>query len=227
MRHALSSDKTLGQLIKERPARSHVFKELGIDHSSHPQLTLKQAVLTMLEATEGASTVGGDHDTVSMSLVELCDHIEQVHHGFLREELPRLESLAQKVVDQDAHRWPWTIELAEFFTGFHQDLISHITKEEMILFNFIRKLESGQARQASSTDHLEGVIGRMEFEHDGTRDALEQMKELGRDYKPPAKASEGLKTLLAAMANLEEDLNQHICKETNILYPRILEHYCS
>ena len=46
------------------------------------------------------------------SLTKLCDHIEQTHHAFLREQLPFLTQLIDKVVDTHEQHHP---ELSDYY----------------------------------------------------------------------------------------------------------------
>src|SRR4029079_17288849 len=104
MRHVTP---TVGELVAERPARSRVFEELGIDYCCGGKLPLAEAcarrgldvdaVRRSLE-TEDAAGVPDGTDSQQAPLAELCNHIVVTHHDLLRRELPRLCNLLDKLV---------------------------------------------------------------------------------------------------------------------------------
>ncbi len=53
-------------------------------------------VVAMLSALDSAS-YGTSTNADAMTLSEVCDHIEEVHHAYLREALPRLDFMTRKV----------------------------------------------------------------------------------------------------------------------------------
>ena len=99
--------QSVGQLVAERPELSRVFEELQIDYCCHGSNTLQEAcqrrnldpddVLTKLTPKEVPES--DRRDWLTAPLGELCDHIVEKHHAFLRTELPRLEQLTAKVAD--------------------------------------------------------------------------------------------------------------------------------
>jgi regulator of cell morphogenesis and NO signaling len=66
-------------------------------------------------------------------------------------------------------------------------------------------------------------IAVMENEHRRAGEAMEQMRRLTNDYTAPPDGCSAFQTLVAGLAELEEDLHQHIHKESHILFPRAEE----
>lgn len=198
--------------------------------------TLK-AVEEVAEAEREAEA--GATDWTGSPLTELCDHIVATHHQYLYEELPRLEPLIAKVVDVHGERHPSLLEVQEVFGGLRDELVSHLMKEEQVLFPAIRQLESGRTGVAvgaagtvetTKTARASGLpfgslanpIRVMEMEHDSAGRALVKIRELTDGYTPPADACNSYRSLLTALAKLEQDLHMHIHKENNILFPRVI-----
>ena len=94
----------VGTLVANDPSLARVFEELRIDYCCHGSVSLAQAceqrqldpeqVLRRINQSEGAPP--DTRNWAAAPLTELCDHIEQTHHAFLRKELPRLEELTAK-----------------------------------------------------------------------------------------------------------------------------------
>jgi regulator of cell morphogenesis and NO signaling len=236
MSTTLTSEKTVGQLVAERPARSRVFEKLGIDYCCGGKLSLADAcarkkldaatVLAMLEATEdNVETASHEPDPLSMSLTELCDHIESTHHAYLREELPRLEFMTHKVAKVHGENWPWLIELVGVFDALNEEMTSHMMKEDQVLFPAIRDLEAGKPSQSPFGGRLEGPISMMEHEHESAGRALTRMNELSDGYTPPEGACNTFRAMLDSLAGLEQDMHRHVHKENSILFPKALERF--
>lgn len=98
---ALDTSLTVGQLVKDRPARSRVFEALKIDFCCGGKLPLAEAcekkgldpdaVLRLIRDAEADAPRDAPVDANAMGLAELADHIVATHHAYLREELPRLD----------------------------------------------------------------------------------------------------------------------------------------
>lgn len=238
MTQVLSAEKTVGELVTERPSRSRVFETLGIDYCCGGKLPLSEAcrragldassVLATLQATEAAGPAGDSQpDPAAMSMTELCDHIEATHHNYLRREMPRLEMLTQKVASRHAEHFPWTVEIAGVYAELRDELSMHMMKEEQILFPAIRQLDAGRPASSPCAAHLHGPVSVMEAEHESAGRALERMRELSSNYTAPEEACNTFRAMLDGLAELEADLHIHIHKENNILFPRALKAFGS
>src|SRR5438128_11800990 len=94
-------DRTVGELVAERPGRSRVFQTFGIDFCCQGARTLGEAcerksvpvqsVVEQLEA-ELADKAAPAENPAALPLHELTDYIIRTHHDFLRRELPRLHA---------------------------------------------------------------------------------------------------------------------------------------
>jgi regulator of cell morphogenesis and NO signaling len=224
----IAPEMTVGELVREQPSRSRIFEELGIDYCCGGKKPLAQvcekkgldvdALIGKLAAENDAPALNAD----TMSLTALADHIEQTHHAYLREELPRLMKMIRKVHkvhgDKDAR-----LELLErVFAAFEEELYSHMGKEERILFPLIRKMEADPA-SASFPGSIASPIACMESEHDDAGDALEKMHEYTDDFTPAEYACNTWRAMLDGLRELELDMHQHIHKENNVLFPKAVE----
>ncbi len=151
----------LGQLVAERPAAAGVLERAGIDYCCGGDRTLADAcrekgidvreVLTAIAADEeGAQRRRSDLQVnwLERTLTELCDHIEQTHHAYMKSELPRLTNLIDKVVAAHAERHPELNDVQRVFAALRAELQQHTMKEELILFPAIRQLEQSPSAAA-------------------------------------------------------------------------------
>ena len=222
----ISAEKTVGDLVVERPGRSRVFEELGIDYCCGGGIPLVEAcvgagldpdeVLAELERREAGRAEDGQ--LASMGLGKLVDHIVETHHAYLREELPRLGFLVDKVANAHGVAHPELLELREVFEKLRVELEEHTQKEERVLFPTCRDLEQGV--RVFSFGSVEGPIAAMMAEHVQAGGYLGTIRELTWDYDLPKDACNSYRAMLDGLAELERDTHYHVFKENSILFPK-------
>lgn len=225
----LSMEKSVSELVIERPSRSRVFEELGIDYCCGGGVPLAEActgagldperVLAELERREGGR-VEDEAALARMGMGELVDHIVEVHHAYLREELPRLSFLVDKVANVHGGAHPELLELREVFEGLRTELEEHTEKEERVLFPACKELEGAEARPAFRFGTVEDPIAAMMREHVEAGEGLGRVRKLTRDYAVPQDACNTYRAMLDGLAELERDTHYHVFKENSILFPR-------
>lgn len=226
--------RPVGEIVAESIGRSEVFEKFGIDYCCGGAAALGEAckakgidaaaVMEALNAYDAAANGGAENaiNPATMGLTELCDHIEQTHHAYLRDALPRITGLTAKIAEvyRDSH--PELAGLAQVYAGLRLELEQHMLKEEQILFPVIREMEATDGNFDFHCGSLSAPISVMEMEHDNAGGALAKMRAITRDYIPPVDACTTYKAMLDALATLERDLHIHIHKENNVLFPRAL-----
>lgn len=225
----LNLQSTVGEWVADKPRRAMALEKLGLDFCCGGRRSLEDACLALqldpaevvaILARTGGETPSTETDWRQRSLTALCDHIEQTHHTLLREQLPRLDALAQKVAAAHGERRPAYVTLAQEYPTFRAELEAHMMKEERLLFPAIRALEAGSSPQLCHRGDITAPLRAMEAEHDAAGEALRHFNTLTDGYQPPADACGSLLALLDGLAALETDLHLHIHKENNLLFPR-------
>ena len=145
----------------------------------------------------------------------LIDYIIQNHHVFVKESIPQIEELLDKVcaIHGEDH-----IELAEIrddFNDLARELLSHLEKEEEILFPAIKKSVSNAAL-------LKNPILAMEHEHHVAGSLLKSIRQLSNDYTVPRDACATFRILYKKLEEFDQDLMQHIHLENNVLFKRVM-----
>lgn len=217
-------DRTVGELVAERPGRSRVFQSHGIDFCCQGGRTLREAcerksialetVLDELEAEEA----GPEESLPNPALLEpaeLCRHIVGTHHEYLRRELPRLHAMAQRVAHVHGGHTPSLVSVFETFAVLADELTSHMLKEEQVLFPLIE----GMAAGASTGFPVDGPIAMMMHEHEDAGAAIAQLRELTNGYNPPPEACNTYRALFAGLEDLEKDMHAHVHLENSVLFP--------
>lgn len=228
----ITTETTIGEIVRSIPVTSRLFENLKIDYCCGGKKSLAEAcrakgldaatVIAMLPALDQPAN-GADVNPGAMTLSELCNHIQLAHHGYLREELPRLDFMTRKVAAIHGEHEPRLFELRKTFEKFNAEMTAHTNEEDEIVFPAIRKLEAvGNGASAGSLD-LPVSLEKLEREHDEAGAALEGFKTLTDDYTPPDWACNTFRALYDGLAQLEQNMHQHVHKENSVLFPKALE----
>lgn len=222
-------DRTIGELVTERPSRAKVFETFGLDYCCGGKKPLKEAcqarginpqtvvdVLNMFDA----QSVEPERDWSQASMTELCANIEQTHHAYLKRELPRMEYLVRRVAERHGDTQPHLIELRDTFLAFKAELEEHMIKEERVLFPICRQLDNATSLPETHCGSVDNPIRQMIHEHNDAGAALVKMRKLTDGYQPPEHACNTFRAMYAALAELEHDMHRHVHKENSILFPK-------
>jgi regulator of cell morphogenesis and NO signaling len=222
-------EQTVGQLVIEHPPRAKVFESFGIDYCCGGKQPLKVAcdklginantVLKVLNLVEEQPSAP-ERDWSTASVSELCDHIESTHHAYLKQDLPRIQHLVDRVAQRHGDHQAHLPRLRDVFNGFRAELESHMMKEEQVLFPIIRSLDPANRRSDVNYFSVSNPIRQMVHEHDSAGEAMQQMQALTSNYTPPAEACNTYRALYSALEELQHDMHRHVHKENSILFPR-------
>jgi len=228
----ITADTTVGEMVCAVPSRSRIFENLGIDYCCGGKKPLAEVcraknldpatVIAMLEAVDASPATSAAVNPDTMGLSELCDHIESVHHGYLKEELPRLDFMTRKVAAVHGDHEPRLLEVRQVFETFNAAMTAHTREEDETIFPAIRKLETTTGASAPTTVNLKDSLTKLESEHDSAGAALERFKDLTDSYTPPEWACNTFRALYDGLDKLEKNTHQHVHKENNVLFPRAL-----
>lgn len=227
MSTTIDAERSLGELVLEQPGLAPIFEELGLDYCCGGRASLAEAaaqhgldartLALALEADSRATDNAlSERDWRDVPLAELCDHIVDRHHAFLRRELPRIEELLEKVVSRHGEAVPTLEPLQDEFKALRAALIDHIDREEQMLFPLCRELDGAREQQPAMPQ-----LAMHEAAHANVGAALARMRELGGGYDAATALCTTHGVLLASLRGLEMDLHRHIHEENNILFPRL------
>jgi regulator of cell morphogenesis and NO signaling len=230
--------KTVREFALNLPGVTWVVEKLGIDCCRGGGKRLPEACqsagvgkekVARLEEVSRDTTLPDDElDWSRAPLSDLTTRIVTKHHRFTRQELPRLIQLHIQVCSVHSTNHPELVRLHSILHELQQELMSHMLKEEQILFPYIEQLEEAANRGEHAPTPfpcgtLRNPIESLMQEHDDVKQALRRLRECTSNYAVPADAGISFRGFYRALECFEEDLRQHVHLEDTILYPRAAE----
>jgi regulator of cell morphogenesis and NO signaling len=217
-------EQTLGALATQHSDWRPVMEALGLDFCCGGRQTLDQAAqargldpattAAVLEALPEMKP-GKAPDPASLTTPELIDHIVSVHHAFVRDELPRLLSLAQKVQAKHGDHDAAASGIYPALKSVASVLLRHLDDEEVILFPRIRN--ASQDNERLSTE----VVAAFIHDHEEAGDGFHRLRELTGGFQAPEGACTKYRLLVEGLHHFEADLHEHVHLENNVLFSRL------
>jgi regulator of cell morphogenesis and NO signaling len=225
--------KTVREAAVAIPNATRVFEKTKIDYCCGGDQLLGaacaragvdlQTLEKMLDTGVGPAPTA-TVDFQRLSVAELVQYILDKHHVYTRDEMQRLEALADKVVAAHGTNHAELLGVRDLLAQMFAELKGHMFKEEQILFPFIVELEQSVSQQRpvpfAPFGTVNNPISMMMSEHDNVGEILRDLRKLSSDYQTPEDACMSYKTFYEALEAFELDLHQHIHLENNLLFPK-------
>ena len=229
-------NRTVREIALQYPISTRIFEEFRIDYccggkkpfeaacadAGVPVATVEEHLKELLANDSRRMPERFDRYTLS----GLVDHILETHHAFTRDEISSLAPLMEKVAERHGTNHAALIELRELVLTLFAELQPHMEKEELVLFPYLKELDSvrtGGLRIPAPFGSVNGPISVMEAEHDAAGEILREMRGVTDDYELPPDACPSFTALFARLEALERDIHQHIHLENNILFPKAVQ----
>lgn len=155
----------------------------------------------------------------------LIDFIVQHHHHYVKDTIPQILELLDKVCSAHRNDSPFLLEVRSLFNTLSGELLDHLAKEEEILFPALRRM-AGEGESAfsikNSKDINDSAIASLESEHEMAGKLIKRIRSLTNNYTPPEHACPTLRITYIMINQFEKDLMQHVHIENNILFPRFV-----
>lgn len=129
---------TVAQLAIDHPGALSVFTKYNIDYCCGGHRSLKEACMRMvldaakIRAEIQEAPAGGQVLRPEMwESASLADFIVQQHHTFVRNAIPELEALLDRVCERHGHDASELLAIRDVFEDLAAELTQHMDKEEL------------------------------------------------------------------------------------------------
>ncbi len=230
----ITKGKTVASIVAENIKAAHVLKKHGIDFCCGGGVSIDEACeesgvnYSVLE--NDLRIVGNVSKAFNYSAWELdflVDHIVNIHHSYVEENISLLLEYADKVAIVHGDHHEELITINELIKEVDVELTTHMKKEELILFPYVKQLVKAK-REGVKPNFPEFVtvhnpIKMMENEHEFSGEIFKTIARLSNQYTAPSDACNTFKAFFEKLEEFEQDLHQHIHLENNILFPKAIE----
>ena len=228
----ITKNNIVGEVVAKDYRAASIFKSHKIDFCCKgnrsiadvcetAEMDTNQLIEELNQAT--AKTEQQTTDFKSWDNDLLADYIEKKHHRYVEKKIPELKAYLSKLSKVHGERHPELIEIEQLFTASAHELLSHMKKEEKVLFPYVRTMAANAQAKQPNFGTVQNPIKMMMQEHDTEGERFRNISLLSNNYTPPSDACTTYKVAFELLKEFEEDLHLHIHLENNILFPKAIE----
>lgn len=229
----ISKNKTVASVVTENIKAAHVFKKHGIDFCCGGGVSINTACkesgadyAILVKELKAVGNISKTFNYDAWELDFLVDHIVNIHHTYVEENTSLLLQYANKVAMVHGDHHEELITINELFKEVADELTTHMKKEELILFPYVKQLvkakREGVDPKFPQFVTVNNPIKLMENEHEFAGEIFKTIARLSNQYTVPTDACNTFKALFEKLEEFEQDLHQHIHLENNILFPKAI-----
>lgn len=228
-------NETLSEIVKKDIRLASVLERYNLDYCCGGKQTLKESCeknnidLSLIVDEINSIKYQNSYDSINYDewdLDFLVLYIINVHHSYVKNNIPLITVHSEKVVNKHSEHHPEVIKVKKIFDEVKLELLSHLNKEEKILFPSINSLVNAKKMNTKVQlpfGTIANPIGMMELEHENAGSAFHSIYELTNNYTTPEDACNTFLLFYKELEAFEKDLHKHIHLENNILFPKAIE----
>ena len=215
--------------------KAGVFQKYGIDFCCGGNLSLAAAsrkagisegeLRAALELTDG-DPVLPDNNFYKWNLAPLADHIVNVHHRYIRDNVMTLMDVAHKVTRHFGKEQPELQKLETRIGNAIESLMGNMNQEERVIFPAIRQLAAlgnlPEITDRAPFQFIRKELAQMQLEHCSIREDLLSFRRFTRNYHLPEGVCNSYAFLFNKLKEFDENLERHMHLENDILFPKAI-----
>jgi regulator of cell morphogenesis and NO signaling len=231
------AELTVAEIVAKDYRTADVFRKYGIEFCCGGKLPLKtaceakgvnlQKLTRELEEVTRNVQIPGNFNFNDWDIDFLTDYLVNVHHYYLRKNLPQLQDHLERFAEGHRKKYPYVDELQRSVNQLVRTINPHLEQEEEIIFPYIRQIGHAYHSRASYASLLVRTLRKpvediMQHEHDNTVKVVKKWRELTNDYTLPTHACVSHQVVFKKLKEVDNDLCQHLHLENNILFPKAI-----
>lgn len=236
---SVKEHQIIGKLVAKDYRTASVFNKFGIDFCCQGNRTIAEAcsakqidTVKVIDDLNFAiqNDANDSVDYASWPLDLLLDYIEKKHHRYVEKTIATLQPYLKKICKVHGEKHPELFQINDLFNASVRELITHMKKEEQVLFPYVRKMvkaeEQGLKLDSPQFGNVQNPIEMMMNEHNTEGERFREISMISDGYTPPKDACNTYLVTFALLKEFETDLHLHIHLENNILFPKAVELEC-
>ena len=226
---------TVAEVALAYPQAIEVFNKYNLDYCCHGNINFTRAckqaeldpemVWEEIQQSTTGQRKGNQLNFSKWSSTMLIDFIVQHHHEYVRDSIPQIHELLEKICKVHGDTNPELLAVRNDFEELAEELLNHLPKEEEILFPAIRRMEGAERPELENVilpSSLRMPMRIMEEEHERAGDLIKSIREKTNNYTVPPYGCPTYQLAFLMLQEFDNDLIQHIHLENNILFPRVI-----
>lgn len=153
----------------------------------------------------------------------VLQYLRNTHHYYIRQKMPELKILLDQTIKVCYKDIKTQQLIISFFSGYSDQLVNHIEKEEKIVFPYVNWLEdylAGKDLSVGDNNYTDYSIQQYKNTHDDIEEKLADLQNLIIKYLPAPDDMYACNKLLFELFALENDINYHSRIEEKVLIPK-------
>jgi regulator of cell morphogenesis and NO signaling len=230
----IQKENKIGEVVAKNFHTVKVFENFGLDFCCGGKKSIKTACeekgINADNVMKELSRIGDSSQSLHFNDWELdflIDYIVNNHHSYVVNSVSTIEHHIDKVIAAHGEKNPEVVAIGGIFGELKEELLSHMQKEEKMLFPYIKKMLFAFKNSLEMPFPPFGSVGNpvkmMEHEHDHAGKLVHTINELSKGYTPPESACTTFRVLYQELKEFEADLHTHIHLENNILFPKSMQ----
>ncbi len=230
----ITKEQTIAHCVANNYRTATVFKKYRIDFCCGGKVSIQETCEKnnvdeekLLQELNEVTQQKSQEDVVEIyELDTLATHIVEKHHTYVLQRIPEIEPFLDKVVRVHGHTHPELIQVQENFQAVKEELLSHMQKEENVLFPYIKEMVEAKRNNIQPVlpffGTIKNPISMMEMEHVSAGNSFKVIREITNNLTPPEGACNTYRVTFSMLDEFENDLHRHIHLENNLLFPKAI-----
>ncbi len=222
-----SKDQTVAEIVATDFRAAGVFKKHGMDFCCGGKKPVVEACLkhgvevdNLMEELNYVTAPGSNAniDYTKWTPELLVTYIEEMHHNYVKEAIPRIGMFTEKVAIRHGDTQPELVAVYQTFAELAKEMLSHLQDEEGRVFPAITTFAK---TDNPDPDKMNEMLAELEQEHEHAGALMAKLRALTNGFNPPDWACNTYRVAFAELEAFETDLHKHVHLENNILFPKI------
>jgi regulator of cell morphogenesis and NO signaling len=230
------SKTTVSEMVRQDYRVADVFRRWGIDYCCGGNTPFVEVCRTQslsvdlirddIQKATHTTNISNHLRFEEWPVDFLVDYITNVHHAYLRQQVPALFEQVNSFIQGHKKKYPYLEKVLEVFEALKDEVLEHTQKEEETIFPYFKQISYTYARRESygalfvrtlskPFDHIENV------EHRRISALLVALRKASDNYTCAEDVCPNHRVIYLKLKEFDHDIQQHKYLESNILFPKV------
>lgn len=213
------------EYVQQGPTRWQVKieKHKNDNTKTNEEISLKQSASEQESGTQEVFLPSQDINKWELGFI--CDYISNTHHKYIKDTASVVSGLSEKVAQHHGLNHPELHRIAQSIPTLMQNILSHINKEEKVLFPAIKLCVSKENGTIEKAEMFEPEVVKQstmlfQKEHVIISEDFTFIRKLTNNYQLPNDACNSYSYFYQKLEEMDNELKQCMLIEDKLLFPK-------